>query len=66
LCSDGLSREVGDADIIRTLVAASGRNAAQALVALALQRGGRDNVSVIVVSVQDMWSEDRTALNPHC
>jgi protein phosphatase len=66
LCSDGLSREVGDADIIRTLVAASGRNATQALVALALQRGGRDNVSVIVVSVQDMWSEDRTALNPAC
>ncbi len=66
LCSDGLSREVGDADIARTLIAGSGRTAAQALVALALQHGGRDNVSVIVISVQDMWSEDRTVLNPAC
>ena len=66
LCSDGLSREVGDADIARTLIAGSGRTAAQALVALALQHGGRDNVSVIVISVQDMWSEDRTILNPAC
>lgn len=66
LCSDGLSREVGDADIAHTLIAGSGRTAAQALVALALQHGGRDNVSVIVISVQDMWSEDRTVLNPAC
>ena len=50
LCSDGLHDEVGDSAIVEAL----GRNAdpnaaAQALIEAALESGGRDNISVIVV-----------------
>ena len=66
LCSDGLSRELSDPEIACTLAPGNTRHAAQALVALALQRGGRDNVSVVVVTVADHWSADKTQLNPAC
>ena len=64
LCSDGLTNEVDDADILRALVPGNCRHAAQALVALALQHGGRDNVSVVVVYAEDQCSAERTILNP--
>ena len=66
LCSDGLSREVSDYEIACTLASRNTRHAAQALVALALQRGGRDNVSVVVITAADHWSADKTQLNPAC
>ena len=66
LCSDGLSREVSDYEIACTLASGNTRHAAQALVALALQRGGRDNVSVVVITAADHWSADKTQLNPAC
>jgi protein phosphatase len=52
LCSDGLSGEVSD-DVIRaTLLSTSGaQQTADALVALALENGGKDNVTVIVLDV---------------
>ncbi|THG31481.1 PP2C family protein-serine/threonine phosphatase [Naasia lichenicola] len=52
LCSDGLTKELTDEDIRSHLVA--GRNArdtAHALVDAALVRGGRDNVTVVVIDV---------------
>ena len=55
LCSDGLYRVVGDAEIARALIAEP-QAAAESLVALANQRGGPDNISVIVVRV--LISED--------
>lgn len=64
LCSDGLTNEVGEADILRALVPGNCRHAVQALVAMALQHGGRDNVSVVVAYAQDQCSADRTVLNP--
>jgi serine/threonine protein phosphatase PrpC len=66
LCSDGLSREVDAADIARHLAPGNSRHAAQSLVTLALHNGGRDNVSVVVVAADDLWSADRTQLNPAC
>lgn len=52
LCSDGLSGEVSDEVIRTTLLATPGAQpAADALVALALQNGGKDNVTVIVLDV---------------
>jgi PPM family protein phosphatase len=52
LCSDGLSGEVTDAVIRTTLLSTPGaQEAADALVALALENGGRDNVTVIVLDV---------------
>jgi serine/threonine protein phosphatase PrpC len=50
LCSDGLYKEVSDADIGATL-AADG-NPAQKAVELALSRGARDNVTVVTVEIQ--------------
>ena len=52
LCSDGLSDLVDDETIAATLRATADREAcADRLVALALEAGGRDNVSVVVADV---------------
>ena len=52
LCSDGLVDEVDDDDIAAILVSsATPQLAADALVALANEHGGRDNVTVVVVDV---------------
>jgi protein phosphatase len=52
LCSDGLSDVVDDGAIEATLTAIAGREACAArLVELALEAGGRDNVSAIVADV---------------
>lgn len=52
LCSDGLVDEVDDEEIAQLLEAnASPQDAADALVAAANERGGRDNVTVVVVDV---------------
>ncbi len=49
LCSDGLTEPVRDAKIAEVLGRASSAEEASArLVALALERGGPDNVTVIV------------------
>ncbi len=52
VCSDGLSNELDDAEIARiALEHADPQAAADELVAAAVRAGGRDNVSVVVVSV---------------
>lgn len=52
LCSDGLTDEVNDTGIAATLATSVGpQDAADRLVSAALQAGGSDNVSVIVVDV---------------
>ncbi|MEV8250194.1 protein phosphatase 2C domain-containing protein [Microbacterium sp. NPDC076768] len=52
LCADGLSGEVSD-EAIRATLTMNGRpeTAAAALIHRALQAGGRDNVSVVVIDV---------------
>lgn len=54
LCSDGLTDEVGE-DEIASLLRKHGdpQNAARALVDLANERGGGDNVTVVVIDVVD-------------
>jgi protein phosphatase len=50
LCSDGLNDELTDGEIAQILRTASGvEDVAGALVAQALENGGRDNVSVVAV-----------------
>ena len=51
VCSDGLTKEVDDETIARVLAGGSGHAAGIAgeLVDLALERGGRDNVTAVVV-----------------
>ena len=52
VCSDGLTREVTDELIAEVLGRSSDpQEAAQALVQLAIDAGGRDNVSTVVVDV---------------
>ncbi|WP_334189311.1 PP2C family protein-serine/threonine phosphatase [Noviherbaspirillum sp.] len=64
LCSDGLSNEVPEQDIRKALVSRDCRDAAEAMTDMALQGGGRDNISVVVVRAEDMFSTERTVLNP--
>lgn len=52
VCSDGLTREVDDAELALQLGAGlSPHDTAGALVAAALEHGGRDNITVVVVDV---------------
>ncbi|MCC6270356.1 MAG: serine/threonine-protein phosphatase [Microbacteriaceae bacterium] len=52
VCSDGLTREVGDLELSRHLSGGLGsEETAHALVDAALAEGGRDNVTVIVIDV---------------
>ena len=49
VCSDGLTTHVGDAEIQSALRGRAARAGCDHLLELALSRGGKDNVSVIVV-----------------
>ena len=53
VCSDGLSNELGQGDIARLAAEdADPQDLAERLVAAAVEAGGRDNVSVVVVAVE--------------
>lgn len=64
LCSDGLSNEVNDEEILATLTRVDCMDAPDELVDIALAHGGRDNISAIVVQAQDPQAPDKTLLNP--
>jgi serine/threonine protein phosphatase PrpC len=53
LCSDGLSKMASDAEIAAVLRSQPVRLVPQALIDLALARGGKDNVTVVAVQVED-------------
>ncbi len=58
ICSDGLSTEVTDAEIGQVLMTTTGPDdTVDRLLALALERGGRDNISVIAVAGSDVHHE---------
>ena len=57
LCSDGLTGEVSDDEIRRVLSNSAPSPAAWELVDLALEHGGRDNVTVLIVAVRELISE---------
>jgi protein phosphatase len=69
LCSDGLSNELSDAEILATLVANAPldcRRVTDELVDKALAHGGRDNITAVVVQAEDPHASDKTLLNPIC
>jgi serine/threonine protein phosphatase PrpC len=49
LCSDGLTKHVSDKEILQQVSAGSAQSSCDALIELALNRGGLDNVTVVVV-----------------
>jgi protein phosphatase len=54
LCSDGLTRMATDPEIAGTLQAETDpQKAAQRLIALANENGGADNISVIVIRLEN-------------
>jgi PPM family protein phosphatase len=64
LCSDGLSTELTDQFLMATLQAVSDpQAAAEALVAAAVQAGGRDNVTAVVVDAVGGPFDDDVDLN---
>ena len=60
LCSDGLYDDVQDEEIAQLLVGRSASVAAQALVALANERGGHDNITVTVLQYGSEQGEQPT------
>ncbi|MCC8392734.1 protein phosphatase 2C domain-containing protein [Paraburkholderia sp. MMS20-SJTR3] len=64
LCSDGLSNELSDDEIAGVLTSPQRENACGELVELALARGGRDNITAVVVEAQDPNASEKTLLNP--
>jgi protein phosphatase len=64
LCSDGLSNEVSDVEILNELAPGNCEQAATRLVDMALARGGRDNISVVVAHAEDPLAADKTQVNP--
>ena len=49
ICSDGLTRHLSDHEILEHAAGCHARAACEGMLALALERGGVDNVSVVVV-----------------
>jgi PPM family protein phosphatase len=58
LCSDGLTRHVSDDEISQHIERLDLVGAAEALVALANQRGGEDNISVVIVRFGEQPGKD--------
>jgi len=54
LCSDGLTGEVSDDDLREFMMSGAPSLVAWNLVQLALDHGGRDNVTVMIVAVRDI------------
>ncbi len=57
LCSDGLTNLVEDGEIQEIASSRAPEDAAQALVDLAIERGGDDNVTVVVARVDALDPE---------
>lgn len=62
LCSDGLSNELTDLYLTEGLLPGHCRLASEALVDNALARGGRDNITAVVVRADDLGSPERTVV----
>ncbi len=54
ICSDGLTNHVADEEILGLLLARSAEDACHAMVGLAIERGGTDNVTAVVVRFRGM------------
>jgi serine/threonine protein phosphatase PrpC len=62
ICSDGLTKHLDDDEILRQATARNAQAACESMLALALERGGLDNVTVVVVRLLPAvrWSSEPT------
>ncbi|MFB2836301.1 PP2C family protein-serine/threonine phosphatase [Floridanema evergladense] len=58
LCSDGLTEEVPESNIAQLLEYPLCNKAATALVEAAKENGGRDNITVVIVAIEELVSQD--------
>ncbi len=61
LCSDGLNKMVPDDDIARIVASSAPDEAAKELVRVANENGGKDNVTVVIVRVEDPAESSKAA-----
>lgn len=54
LCSDGLTKELSSSEILQGLQISSIGDAVEALIDNALQKGGRDNITALVIDTQKL------------
>jgi protein phosphatase len=59
LCTDGLNKELSDAEIAAALTNSEFGLASRALLDLARERGGRDNITLVVVRFQALYRSPR-------
>jgi serine/threonine protein phosphatase PrpC len=52
LCSDGLTGHVDDQEILQHVLKAPAQSACESLIQLTLERGAKDNVTVIVINIR--------------
>lgn len=65
LCSDGLTNHVDDDEILAMLLARSAEDACHAMIGLAIERGGTDNVTAVVVRFRGGADREKgTVLRP--
>jgi protein phosphatase len=57
LCSDGLNKEVSDVEIAQILGNYGFQEALQQLIELAMERGARDNVTLVLVQARSTHSD---------
>ena len=59
MCSDGLTRHLDDSDLVEVVMSDPNPHVAtEGLIELANQRGGEDNVSVIVIKITEASTDD--------
>ena len=59
LCSDGLYDLVDETEMIHQVVTYAAQPACQELVRLANDRGGHDNISVVIVKILEMPADNK-------
>ena len=64
LCSDGLTKHVSDDEILKCVSSQDAQSSSTALVELALERGGLDNVTVIVVRPTKLRPQKERTVSP--
>jgi protein phosphatase len=66
LCSDGLSNKVSPPELAAMVTAQPAQAACRALIDLANERGGEDNISVVLVRIADVRRNGRSLLGRWC